>query len=95
MTALEKYLLIMIAVWRLTHFFVAEDGPFDVIIRLRKALGSGFFNELISCFYCLSVWISLVAAILTGDCLKEMIMLTLFYSGSVILLERVTNKNFE
>jgi hypothetical protein len=32
----------LLAVWRLTHLFVFEDGPFDVIVRLRTAVGNGF-----------------------------------------------------
>ncbi len=46
------------------------------------------------CFYCLSIWIGLGAAIYTGDNIKEIILLTLYYSGASLLLEKITNKNF-
>ena len=33
-----------LAVWRLTHLLHAEDGPFDLCVRLRHLLGEGFFG---------------------------------------------------
>jgi len=38
LTLLEKYLILVMVVWRLTHLICAEDGPFDLIIKLRKSL---------------------------------------------------------
>jgi hypothetical protein len=95
MSALEKYLLIVIVVWRLTHLITSEDGPFDLIIKLRKLLGNSFFGKLMDCFYCLSIWIGLLCAIYEGDHVMEIIILTLYYSGASLLLEKLTNKNFE
>src|ERR1051326_1161430 len=48
----------ILAVWRITHFFQAEDGPWDVAVRLRRLVGNGFWGKLLDCFYCLSIWIS-------------------------------------
>jgi hypothetical protein len=94
MPAIEKYVLFVIIVWRLTHLICAEDGPFDLIIKLRKFLGNSFLGKLMDCFHCLSIWIGLACACYEGNSLKEIIILTLFYSGSTILLEKLTNKNF-
>lgn len=94
LNALEKYFIIVIVVWRLTHLISAEDGPFDLIIKLRKVLGNSFFGKLMDCFYCLSIWFGLAGAWYAGDNLKEIIMLTLYYSGATLLLEKLTNKNF-
>jgi hypothetical protein len=94
MSALEKYFIMSIIVWRLTHFLVVEDGPLDIIIRLRKALGTNFLNKLVSCFYCSSVWIGFGAAALASAQFKEIIVLSFYYSGLAILLERMTNKTF-
>ena len=47
------------ATFRLTMLLSDESGPFDVILRLRLLLSRiPFFHDLISCFYCLSVWMS-------------------------------------
>lgn len=40
-----------------------EDGPFDLIFRLREWVGDSKFPVL-SCFYCTSVWIAMPLALL-------------------------------
>lgn len=94
MNAFEKYFIIIVVVWRLTHLICAEDGPFDLIIKLRKVLGNSVFGKLMDCFYCLSIWFGLAGAWYAGDNVKEIILLTLYYSGTALLLEKLTNKNF-
>ena len=92
--ALVKYGILVVVVWRLTHLISAEDGPFDLIIKLRKIIGSGFLGKLMDCFYCLSIWVGLGVAIYAGHGWEEIIILALYYSGTSILLEKITNKNF-
>jgi hypothetical protein len=94
MNAVEKYGVLAIAVWRLTHLISAEDGPFDLIINLRRLAGAGFFGKLMDCFYCLSIWIGLGAALYATTGFKEVLILTLYYSGASLLFEKLTNKNF-
>jgi hypothetical protein len=94
MTALETYFILVVVVWRLTHLISAEDGPFDLIIKLRKSLGGSFLGKLMDCFYCLSIWIGLAAALFATDNVREIILLSLYYSGAALLLEKLTNKNF-
>lgn len=95
MEALEKYLIMVVVIWRLTHLISAEDGPFDLIIKLRKLLGNSFFGQLMDCFYCLSIWIGLLGALYEAHGVMESIILTLYYSGASLLLEKLTNKQFE
>ncbi len=90
----EKYIVLVVAVWRLTHLIVAEDGPFELIIKVRKSAGNSFLGKLMDCFYCLSIWIALLAASCSANTFNELILLTLYYSGLSILLEKFTNKNF-
>ena len=94
MHELEKYLVTTIIVWRLTHLISAEDGPFDIIIRIRKLMGTSFLGKLMDCFYCLSVWIGLLCAWFWTGMSKELIVLAIYYSGASILIEKLTNKNF-
>lgn len=94
MNAFEKYGILAIVIWRLTHLFSSEDGPFDLIFKFRKLLGNSFFGKLMDCFYCLSIWIGLAGASYAGNNTEEIIILCLYYSGAVILLEKLTNKNF-
>jgi hypothetical protein len=53
-----RLLLGILSVWRITHLLQAEDGPWDVVVRLRQRVGQGFWGKLLDCFYCLSVWIA-------------------------------------
>jgi hypothetical protein len=89
-----KYLILVVVTWRLTHLISAEDGPFEVIIKVRKLFGNTFLGKLMDCFYCLSIWIGLGLACFEENHSIEIIILTLYYSGSSILLEKITNKHF-
>src|SRR5581483_3743261 len=80
----------ILAVWRLTHLLQAEDGPWELSYRLRRAVGQGFWGKLLDCFYCLSLWAAAPAAWLLGNVWRERILLWLALSGGAILLERAT-----
>lgn len=95
MSDLMRYLVFVIIVWRITHLISAEDGPFELIIKIRKSLGNSFWGKLMDCFYCLSIWIGLIAALCVFNNWQEIIIFTLYYSGASILIEKSTNKNFE
>jgi len=79
-----------LSVWRVTHLLAAEDGPWQVMVRLRRQAGEGFFAELLDCFYCLSIWIAAPVAWLIGESWSERGLLWFALSGAAILLERAT-----
>ncbi len=79
-----------LSVWRITHLLAKEDGPWDLLVRLRQAAGSGFWGNLLDCFYCLSLWIAIPFAWWIGDGWRERLLLWPALSGATILLERVT-----
>jgi hypothetical protein len=82
----------VLVVWRLTHLLVAEDGPWDVIVRVRRAAGEGMLARLLDCFFCLSLWIALpVAAAIGGDGF-ERIMLWPALSAGAMIVERTTER---
>ena len=62
-----EFLLGTLAVWRITHLLQAEDGPWDVVVHLRRRAGTGFWGQLLDCFYCLSVWIAAPFAVYLGE----------------------------
>jgi hypothetical protein len=82
-------LLAILAVWRVTHLLQAEDGPWDLVVRLRRLAGSGFWAGLLDCFYCLSLWISAPLAYFIGSGWKERLILWPALSAGAILLERL------
>jgi hypothetical protein len=82
----------VLAVWRITHFFNAEDGPFSVVVRLRRLMGTSILGEILDCFYCLSVWVAIPFAFWLGSGWKEIAILWLALSGGAIILERFTKE---
>jgi len=67
MTDSSPWFLLTLAVlgtWRLAHLVAHEDGPFDVVVRLRWRAGNGMLGRLMDCPYCLSLWIAAPAALL-------------------------------
>lgn len=85
------FVLGSLAVWRVTHLLNAEDGPFDVIVRLRTLAGGGAAGKLLDCFYCLSLWVAIPFALLLGDTLKQQALLWLALSGAAGLLQRFSS----
>ncbi len=87
-------LLGALAVWRITHLFQAEDGPWDLVVRIRRRLGNGFWGRLLDCFHCLSLWVAAPIAWIEGHGWKERAFLWLALSGAAILLEQATRREF-
>ena len=89
---MKFYLLVLgiLCVWRVTHLLNAEDGPWDLLVRLRRRMGSGFWGDLLDCFYCLSLWVAAPFALALGEGWKERLLLWPALSGAAILLERAT-----
>lgn len=84
------FVIVCLAVWRLTHLLSKEDGPWDIIYKLRKAAGAGFFGSLLDCFYCLSIWIALPFGLWLGLFWWQKILYWLAASGAACLLEQAT-----
>ncbi|ATP56739.1 hypothetical protein CPT03_09755 [Pedobacter ginsengisoli] len=86
------FLISVLSVWRVTHLIQAEDGPFDLIYKLRKLAGKSFFGSLMDCFLCLSMWVALPVGIYFGNNWMEKILLTLSFSAASIFLEQIIMK---
>jgi hypothetical protein len=80
----------ILGVWRIVHLLNAEDGPFDLVVKLRRLAGTGFWGELLDCFYCLSVWVAAPFAVFLGEGWRSQLVLWPALSGGAILLERLT-----
>jgi hypothetical protein len=81
----------VLCVWRVTHLFYGEDGPWGVMAKLRQRAGDGFWASLLDCFYCLSLWMAAPLAYLLGETRKERLLLWPALSAGAILLERITS----
>ena len=79
----------VLGVWRITHLLQAEDGPWDLVLRLRRRAGDRVFGQLLDCFYCLSLYVALPFAWLCGTAWLERLLLWPALSAGAILLERI------
>jgi hypothetical protein len=82
------FLLGLLSVWRITHLLSSEDGPWEVVVWIRRKSGLGFWGKLLDCFYCLSLWISAPFAFMIGSSFRERFCLWLAFSAGAILLQR-------
>lgn len=80
----------VLATWRLTHLLVAEDGPWDALIHFRRRLSKSIIGNLLDCFYCSSLWVSILFCILLGQTLIDRFILWLALSAAAILLENLS-----
>lgn len=80
--------LTTLAAWRLTHLLANEDGPADLVLRLRRVLGDSGIGHLMDCFQCLSLWVAAPLALILTTELLTWLIAWLGLSGAACLLER-------
>jgi len=83
------FVLAVLATWRVTHLLANEDGPSDIIFRLRRRLGEGLVGSLMDCFNCLSLWIAAPLALFVSTAPLTWAVSWLALSGAACLLERL------
>lgn len=88
-SSLNKLILGTLVVWRITHLLNSEDGPGDMVVRIRIFAGFGFWGRLLDCFYCLSVWVSAPIAFLLGKEFSHRSLLWPALSAGAILLNHL------
>jgi hypothetical protein len=89
---MQWYLLVLasLSVWRLTHLLNAEDGPWAILARVRAVAGNGVWGDLLDCFNCLSLCVSVPFALALGVGWGHTFLLWMALSAAAILLERMT-----
>ena len=87
-----RFVLATLATWRVTHLLVAEDGPADVVVRLRRRAGSSWAGDLLDCFYCLSVWVAVPFTVGLAGRRRVDPVACLAVSGAACLLEQATRR---
>ena len=83
------YALAALGTWRVTHLIALEDGPADLVLRLRARLGSGALGRAMDCFQCLSLWVAVPFAVAVAESLADGLLAWLALSGAACLLERI------
>jgi len=89
MTFWARFILAVLAAWRISHLLANEDGPSAVMVRLRSRLGSGSLGRLLDCSLCLSVWVAMPLAFFVDREFPAVAVIWLAISGGACLLERI------
>jgi hypothetical protein len=84
------FALCALAVWRVAHLVARENGPLELMARLRAALGSGLLGRLMDNFYCLSFLISSLPALWMSGSRTGFLIQWLALSTVASLLELAT-----
>jgi len=84
-----RFVLAAPATWRVTHLLANEDGPADLIVRLRVWLGNRPIGKLMDCFNCLSFWVAAPVAFFVSRKPLDWLFTWLALSGAACLLERL------
>jgi hypothetical protein len=87
-----RFVVGALATWRVTHLLVEEDGPADVVVRLRRRAGDSWVGQAMDCFYCLSIWTAAPVAGIVARRPRERLLTWLALSGAACLLEQATSE---
>jgi hypothetical protein len=90
-----RFTLSALAVYRVAFLVAREDGPWDLLRRLRASAKGSMAGRLVTCLNCLSVWISLPLAVFVGTSWVERLVAWWALSGAAVLLDRAIRDPFE
>jgi len=77
-----------LATWRLAHLLAYEDGPADLVLKLRAAAGATFLGRLMDCVHCTALWVAMPFAALVGHDLATWTLAWLALAGAASAAER-------
>jgi len=85
---MPRYLLaivLVLAVWRVTHLAAAEAGPWEALSGIRRYLG---FENGLACFDCTSLWVAIPAVLVLHLRWEKAVLAWLALSAAAMLLDR-------
>ncbi|MFO0875115.1 MAG: DUF1360 domain-containing protein [Phycisphaerales bacterium] len=85
--------LAVLATWRVAHLVAFEDGPWDVIVRLRRRAGTGMLGRLMDCPYCIGVWAAAAFALPLSGSFAGWLLAWWGVAGGAAIIERVTARD--
>jgi hypothetical protein len=88
-----RLIVAVLAVWRVCHLIAREDGPFDVIVKIRAGLGNGMLGRLMDCPHCLGLWIAAPFGWWVGSDAVERTVAWLAIAGGASLMEHFIERN--
>jgi len=84
-----RFVLTVLATWRVSHLLASEDGPWEVVARLRWRLGASMLGRMMDCFGCVSLWVALPFSLFVVRDPLAVVICWLALSGAAMLLEQL------
>ena len=84
-----RFAISTLACWRVAELLANEDGPGDIVARLRERLGPGTLGRLMDCFQCVSVWVAAPLAFYVAGLSRDWPAVWLAISGAACILHRI------
>ncbi len=78
----------VLATWRLAELLANEDGPADIMVRLRARAQRRFLGRLMDCFQCVSLWVAAPFAFFAAGVSRDWPVAWLAISAGACLIER-------
>jgi hypothetical protein len=78
-----------LATWRVAHLIAREDGPADIVFRVRLAVGQGLLAQAMDCFHCVALWVAAPVAFVVADSAAGWLVAWLALAGAASLAERL------
>lgn len=89
---MQSLIVASLAVYRLSRMASDEEGPFEVFTKLRAAFPpTTWVGRGLACIMCLSVWVSLPAALLI-DRTRTLPLTWMALSGATVIIRKWEQK---
>ena len=84
-----RFVIAVLATWRLSRLLATERGPWDVVVRVRRLADGTALGRLMDCFDCVSMWVAVPLALTVGvEGTLAIVATWLAVSGGAILVEQ-------
>jgi uncharacterized protein DUF1360 len=87
-----QFVVAVLGTWRVAHLVAREDGPFDVIVRLRTRAGDSTLGRLMDCPHCVGLWIAMPFAWWLAPTSWTWLAAWLGISGGASLAQRLVER---
>jgi hypothetical protein len=82
------FVLSVLAGWRLARLLHSDEGPFGLMVIVRRGLYRLRLGPVVDCFDCGAVWIAIGLAVVVFESDRRSILLAVALAGAISLLER-------
>jgi hypothetical protein len=88
---MDNWLRVVIAVlatWRVAHLVAHEDGPGDLLARIRRGVKHQGLSRMLDCVFCSSLWLAAPVALWITTVPVDWLLTAIAISGGASLIER-------